>query len=84
MGLDQWYWVNATHASRTARRVFNVYDTAVREGIRIEANGSVPMVGFLGAAAVVRQTGCTSQEEGYVAGGLDTEAEIIIGIQCHE
>lgn len=54
MGLDQWLWVNATHASRTARRVFNVYDTAIREVIRIEASGTAAMIGFLGAAAVVR------------------------------
>ena len=55
MGLDEWLWVNATHASRTARRVFSVYDTAVREAIRIEASGSAAMIGFLGAAAVARQ-----------------------------
>jgi hypothetical protein len=77
MGLDQWYWVNATHNSRTARRVFNVYDTAIREGMRIEASGSAPMIGFLGSGAVVKQTGPVSQETGYIAGQLDSEAEII-------
>jgi hypothetical protein len=49
-------WVVATHASRTARRVFNIYDTASREAIRMEASGSAPMIGFLGAAAIARQT----------------------------
>ena len=49
-------WVVATHASRTARTIFNVYDTAAREAIRIEASGSAPMIGFLGAAAIVRIT----------------------------
>ena len=49
-------WVVATHASRTARRVFSIYDTATREAMRMEASGTAPMIGFLGAAAVVRQT----------------------------
>lgn len=48
-------WVVATHASRTARQVFNIYDTAAREALRLEASGSAPMIGFLGAAAVARQ-----------------------------
>lgn len=50
-------WATATHASRKARVVHNVYDTAVREGFRIEADGSNPLIGFLGAGAVARQTG---------------------------
>lgn len=49
-------WVVATHASRTARRVFSVYDTAAREVIRMEASGTAPMAGFLGAPAIARQT----------------------------
>lgn len=57
MALDQWLWVNATHASRTARRIFSVYDTVAREALRIEASGTAAMIGFLGANAVVRQTG---------------------------
>lgn len=48
-------WVVATHASRTARRVHAIYDTASRETFREEASGTAPMIGFLGAAAVVRQ-----------------------------
>jgi hypothetical protein len=47
--------VVATDASRTGRAVFNVYDTAVREAMRIEASGTAPMIGFLGANAAVRQ-----------------------------
>jgi hypothetical protein len=61
MGLDQWLWVDATHATRKARRVFNVYDTAVREAIRIEASGAAPMIGFYGGAAVVRGAALTAQ-----------------------
>jgi len=34
----------------------NVFDTASREALRLEASGSAPMIGLLGAAAVVRQT----------------------------
>ncbi len=51
-----WTWVVATHGSRTGRVVHNVYDTAAREAFRIEASGTAPMIGFLGANAVVRQT----------------------------
>ena len=53
-------WATAADATRKARLVLSVFDTAVREGLRIEASGSVPMVGFLGAAAVVRQTGASA------------------------
>jgi len=52
----QTIWADATHASRRARTIFNVYDTAAREAFRFEASGTAPMVGFLGASAVVRQT----------------------------
>lgn len=50
-------WATATDASRKVRRRFNVYDTAAREALRLEASGSAAMIGFLGASAVVRQTG---------------------------
>lgn len=50
-------WVSATHASRTARKVFNIYDTVAREALRMEANGTAAMIGFLGANAAIRQTG---------------------------
>jgi len=49
-------WVDATHASRKARTKFNVSDTATRECLRLEAGGTAAMIGFLGAAAVVRAT----------------------------
>ena len=52
-------WVTATHGSRAARVVHNVYDTAVRECLRLEASGSAPMIGFLGAAAVARSSAYT-------------------------
>lgn len=48
--------VVATHASRTERVQHFVNDAGgAREYIRGEASGSAPMIGFLGAAAVIRQ-----------------------------
>lgn len=48
-------WATATDASRAARAVFNLYDFgAARECLRLEASGSAPMIGFLGAAASAR------------------------------
>lgn len=44
----------AADATRKGRVVHTVFDTAEREGFRIEADGAAPMIGFLGAAAVVR------------------------------
>jgi hypothetical protein len=49
-------FATATDATRKGRAVWSVFDTAAREGFRIEADGTNPMIGFLGAAAVVRQT----------------------------
>jgi hypothetical protein len=48
-------WVDAADATRKARVALFTYDTAVRENIRIEASGTAPLIGFLGAAAVARQ-----------------------------
>lgn len=49
-------WATSTHASRKGRATLNVYDTAIREGLRIEASGSAPMVGLYGTAAVIQAT----------------------------
>lgn len=54
-------WATATHASRKARVVLSVYDTAAREIMRGEADGSNPMIGFLGATAVTRPTALTTK-----------------------
>jgi len=66
---DTLTWVVATHASRTARRVHAIYDTAARETFREEASGAAPMIGFLGAAAVVRQTGGENLTNNVTSGG---------------
>lgn len=47
-------WVVATDASRTARATFNVFDTASREGFRMEASGAAIKTSVNGVAAVVR------------------------------
>ena len=47
-------WATATHASRAAQLAFFVYDTAIRTALILEASGSAPKVGFLGATSVTR------------------------------
>lgn len=64
-------WATSTDASRKARGVFRVWDTAVREGFRIEASGSAPMIGFLGASAVVRQASAADLTNNVTSGGTD-------------
>jgi hypothetical protein len=49
-------WVDATDATRKSRAGFYVYDTAAREAVRMQASGSAALIGFLGAAAVARQS----------------------------
>lgn len=49
-------WVDNTDASRKARVVFSAFDTAEREFMRGEADGSNPMIGFLGSAATAKET----------------------------
>lgn len=56
MGSVNVEWATATHASRKARLTLNAYDTAIREGLRVEASGSAPMIGMYGTAAVAQQT----------------------------
>lgn len=49
-------WVDSTDATRKARVLLRAWDTAAREGLRIEADGTNPLIGFLGAGAVSRPT----------------------------
>lgn len=50
-------WASATHGSVRGRIILAPADTAgERECLRVEASGSAASIGFLGAAAVVRQT----------------------------
>lgn len=50
-------WVDSTDATRRARGIFTVYDTAARECVRLEASGSAAMLSFFGVSAVVQQSG---------------------------
>lgn len=54
-------WTDATHATRKSRLALSAYDTAAREGLRLEADGSVARLGFFGVTAVVRPTALTTQ-----------------------
>lgn len=55
----RWEWVNPTDATRTGRLSFEAVDTALRECLRIETNGSAAMIGFLGTTAKVRPSAYT-------------------------
>ena len=67
-------WATATHASRKGRLTLSAYDTAIREGVRVEASGSAPMLGFFGVTAVVRPTALTATVAAAPAGGTGTAA----------
>lgn len=47
-------WADPTHATRASRVIEAVYDTAARTCMVMEASGSAPMIGFLGANASAR------------------------------
>lgn len=59
-GRIAFLWGTAATATRKARGVFSVYDTAAREGMRIEASGAAPMIGFYGHAAAVQSAAYTT------------------------
>lgn len=65
-------WVTATDASRKARLVLRAWDLAAREVLRGEATGTAAAVGFLGAAAVSRQTVTGSRADGTALASLLT------------
>lgn len=56
LGALHYEWATATDASRKGRLCIWATDTADREVMRGEASGTAPMIGFLGASSVVRQT----------------------------
>jgi len=59
--------VDNTDASRKYRATLNVYDTAARECIRVEASGTAAMLGLFGVNAVV-QPATTGTTTGFTAG----------------
>lgn len=57
-GLMQVTWADGTDATRKSRYAFFTYDsTTGRECLRLESSGTAAMIGFLGSAAVIQQTG---------------------------
>ncbi len=66
-------WSNATHATRTSLLKLSANDYGgAREGIRIEADGTVPRLGFYGATAVVKPTALTATVSAAPVGGTGT------------
>lgn len=47
-------WISSTHASRKARAILNVWDTAAREALRLDATGSAAQIGIGGAVDSAR------------------------------
>lgn len=61
------------------------HNSATREGLRIQSNGSAAMIGFLGAAAVVRQSGDIGDALvalGLMSGTPSFRHENLTGIGC--
>ena len=68
-------WTDATHATYKSRLTLGAYDSAsTREGLRLEADGSVARIGFYGATAVVKPTALTATVAAAPAGGTGTAA----------
>jgi hypothetical protein len=79
MGQFEYTWATATTATRKARGVIYVYDTAQREAIRVEASGSAAMIGLFGVAAVAQPAGAAQvAPAAYATGayGLDSDAHM--------
>jgi hypothetical protein len=56
-GAINWSWPTAADASRKGRLALFAFDaTTAREGLRIESDGSSPLLGFYGVGAVARPT----------------------------
>ena len=68
-------WTDATHATRKTRLAFSAWDfAAAREGLRIEADGAAPRLGFYGATAIVKPAALTATAPAAPAGGTGTAA----------
>jgi hypothetical protein len=68
-------WTDATHATYKSRLTLGAYDSATsREGLRLEADGSVARIGFYGSTAVVKPTALTATVAAAPAGGTGTAA----------
>lgn len=72
LAYEQYYWVDATDATRKGRRVMTIYDTVQRSVITLEGSGSAAMIGFLGANAIVRPSSTTDLRAALINLGLYT------------
>lgn len=54
MGALKWLWASATHASRKARIVGTVYDTAERTWLQVDTDGTQAYVGIGGVTPTAR------------------------------
>ena len=69
-------WVTSTDASRKARLVISAWDTVEREAFRCEGNGTVAIISWFGATAVVKQTSGADLTNNVTSGGTnDTIAD---------
>jgi len=56
MALLRAVWEDATHATRKAQVILDVYDTAAREALRVQTDGTQAEIGFFGASPTPRLT----------------------------
>lgn len=71
-------WTTATDASRKARVKHLVSDTAEREAIRYEADGTAVRLGFFGVAAVVKPAAPTAVDSSTVDATYGTQERDVI------
>lgn len=72
-GRITWEWATATHSSRKSRGIFYVYDTAAREFMRADTDGSVASVTFAGTTDATTATAAAM----IVSGGIGVAKNLI-------
>jgi hypothetical protein len=61
------FWTTATDATRKSCLVLTAYDTAAREGFRIEGSGTASQISFYGGTAAIAKQTVTGSRGGNVA-----------------
>jgi hypothetical protein len=61
------FWTTATDATRKSCLVFTAYDTAAREGFRIEGSGTASQISFYGGTAAIAKQTVTGSRSGGAA-----------------
>lgn len=62
-------WATNTDASRKARGFIHIYDTAAREVVRFETDGTNPMISFFGVSAAAQQASGANLTNNVTSGG---------------